>query len=70
MIECHGTGTQVGDPLEVSAVARVFSGHGTFISSVSHSVLRNTRNYNLSVDKTQPQTLRGGIGVCCVNQVF
>ena len=26
-IECHGTGTAVGDPIEVDAVSRVFSEH-------------------------------------------
>lgn len=35
MIECHGTGTQVGDPLEAGAVASVFGDHGIFIGSVS-----------------------------------
>lgn len=34
MIECHGTGTQAGDPLEASAVARVFGNHGIYIGSV------------------------------------
>lgn len=36
MVECHGTGTPVGDPLEVNAVARVFgpSQKGIFIGSV------------------------------------
>jgi acyl transferase domain-containing protein len=34
MIECHGTGTQVGDPLEASAVARVFGDHGIYIGSI------------------------------------
>jgi acyl transferase domain-containing protein len=34
MIECHGTGTQVGDPLEAGAVASVFGDHGIFIGSV------------------------------------
>ena len=35
MIECHGTGTQVGDPLEAMAVARVFGNDGIYIGSVS-----------------------------------
>ena len=34
-VECHGTGTAVGDPLETAAIANVFEGKGTFIGSVS-----------------------------------
>jgi acyl transferase domain-containing protein len=64
MIECHGTGTQVGDPLEVTAVARVFGGHGTYIGSVGDSVLERLQTINQSVDKTQPRAFRGSVGVC------
>ena len=35
MIECHGTGTQVGDPLEATAVGNVFGDYGIYIGSVS-----------------------------------
>lgn len=70
MIECHGTGTQVGDPLEVSAVARVFGGHGTYIGSVSDSVLGNPQIFNQSVDKTQPWAFRRSVGVCYINELF
>ncbi|KAL4982597.1 thiolase-like protein [Aspergillus falconensis] len=34
MIECHGTGTTVGDPLEARAVAQVFGEWGILIGSV------------------------------------
>ena len=34
MIECHGTGTKIGDPIEAGAVARVFGKHGIYIGSV------------------------------------
>ena len=34
-VECHGTGTAVGDPLETAAIANVFGDVGTFIGSVS-----------------------------------
>ncbi|KAI0199508.1 putative polyketide synthase [Astrocystis sublimbata] len=34
MVECHGTGTAVGDPLEVEAVANCFGKDGVYIGSV------------------------------------
>ena len=33
-VECHGTGTPTGDPLEANAVARVFGDTGVYIGSV------------------------------------
>jgi acyl transferase domain-containing protein len=35
MIECHGTGTAVGDPTEATAVAELLGGAGVYIGSVS-----------------------------------
>ncbi|KAK2782399.1 Type I Iterative PKS [Onygenales sp. PD_12] len=37
-VECHGTGTAAGDPLELAAVARVFGGQGTYIGSVKPNI--------------------------------
>ncbi|KAL9623833.1 MAG: hypothetical protein Q9160_001824 [Pyrenula sp. 1 TL-2023] len=37
-VECHGTGTAVGDPLETEAVANVFGQNGAFIGSVKPNV--------------------------------
>lgn len=34
MVECHGTGTAVGDPLEVAAIANCFGNRGVYIGSV------------------------------------
>nr|ALQ32761.1 putative polyketide synthase [Fusarium aywerte] len=33
-VECHGTGTPVGDPIETNAVARVFGDAGVYMGSV------------------------------------
>ncbi|OHE91655.1 beta-ketoacyl synthase domain-containing protein [Colletotrichum orchidophilum] len=38
MVECHGTGTFVGDPLEVSAVANIWGNHGIYIGSVKPNI--------------------------------
>lgn len=41
VIECHGTGTAAGDPLEVGAIVRVFGGQGskeTFIGGVKPNI--------------------------------
>ncbi|EOD49628.1 putative polyketide synthase protein [Neofusicoccum parvum UCRNP2] len=37
-VECHGTGTKIGDPQEASAVGRVFGGKGVLIGSVKPNV--------------------------------
>ncbi|RYO91602.1 hypothetical protein DL764_008270 [Monosporascus ibericus] len=37
-VECHGTGTTVGDPLEVTTVGKVFGNEGVFIGSVKPNV--------------------------------
>jgi acyl transferase domain-containing protein len=52
--ECHGTGTPVGDPLEVSAVSRIFSeerkeGPRLLIGSVcTHCVLEPHTTHRIS----------------------
>ncbi|KAL9121374.1 MAG: hypothetical protein Q9187_002068 [Circinaria calcarea] len=33
-VECHGTGTPVGDPIETTAVGRVFGDSGVYIGSI------------------------------------
>ncbi|UNI16448.1 Type I Iterative PKS [Purpureocillium takamizusanense] len=38
MVECHGTGTSVGDPLEATAVANCFGDQGVYITSVKPNV--------------------------------
>lgn len=39
-VECHGTGTQLGDAIETEAIARVFgSEHKTYIGSVKSSTI-------------------------------
>ncbi|XXH01911.1 hypothetical protein Hte_008273 [Hypoxylon texense] len=50
MIECHGTGTQVGDPLEAGAVASVFGDHGILIGSVSSL---SQRKFVFDIDLTK-----------------
>lgn len=34
-VECHGTGTMKGDPIETTAVGKAFGTRGTYIGSVS-----------------------------------
>ncbi|OCL02964.1 putative polyketide synthase [Glonium stellatum] len=37
-VECHGTGTATGDPIEVNAVGNVFGDKGVFIGSVKPNI--------------------------------
>ncbi|KAJ4328105.1 hypothetical protein N0V84_001473 [Fusarium piperis] len=37
-VECHGTGTPTGDPIEATAVGNVFGQHGVYIGSVKPNV--------------------------------
>lgn len=39
-VECHGTGTTVGDPLETAAVAQCFGAQGVIITSVRTMSIR------------------------------
>ena len=39
-MECHGTGTATGDPIETTAVGNVFGETGIHIGSVSYPSLR------------------------------
>lgn len=38
MVECHGTGTKIGDPIEAKAVANVFGHCGIYIGSVKPNI--------------------------------
>lgn len=40
--ECHGTGTAVGDPLEMAAIARVFAPDRTKSNPLLVGSVRNT----------------------------
>ena len=37
-VECHGTGTAVGDPLETHAIGNVFGGESTYIGSIKPNI--------------------------------
>ncbi|KAF2832649.1 KR domain-containing protein, partial [Ophiobolus disseminans] len=37
-VECHGTGTATGDPIETNAVGNVFGEHGVYIGSVKPNI--------------------------------
>ncbi|XDG06082.1 hypothetical protein ABKA04_005697 [Annulohypoxylon sp. FPYF3050] len=43
-VECHGTGTSVGDPIETSAVGEVFGQSGVYIGSVKPNVGHSLEN--------------------------
>lgn len=56
-VECHGTGTATGDPLEVSAIANVFGENGVYIGSVSVRTELATKTSNANVDVSRPSQM-------------
>jgi len=47
-VECHGTGTPTGDPIETSAVGSVFGGAGVYIGSVKPNLGHSEGSSGLS----------------------
>lgn len=45
-VECHGTGTSVGDPIEAAAVGNVFGESGVYIGSVSTLLLELSSTFS------------------------
>lgn len=54
-IECHGTGTVRGDPIEAAAVASVFGEHGAYIGSVGQPFQAGGPPVLTYVGETQPR---------------
>ncbi|KAF5009992.1 hypothetical protein FDECE_3829 [Fusarium decemcellulare] len=47
-VECHGTGTPTGDPIETTAVGKVFGDNGIYITSVKPNVGHSEGSAGLS----------------------
>ncbi|KAI9784711.1 MAG: hypothetical protein M1835_003514 [Candelina submexicana] len=50
-MECHGTGTAIGDPLETAAIAKVFGRSGLFIGS--HKIIPPNINFHIPNPKSR-----------------
>jgi len=50
-VECHGTGTPIGDPIEAAAVGNVFGDKGVYIGSIKPNVGRKRPIYLLDIPK-------------------
>ena len=59
-VECHGTGTVIGDPLETGAVANVFGVKGVYIGSVSlsTSTTEGITRLKVSLGQTKRRSFR------------
>ena len=48
VLQCHGTGTPTGDPIETTAVGKVFGGFGTYIGSIKPNLGHSEGSAGLS----------------------
>lgn len=69
-VECHGTGTPTGDPIETSAVANVFGEEGVYIGSVGAPPSSDLSEADRFPDKTQRRPFRGRFRYHKSHQVY
>jgi hypothetical protein len=56
-LQCHGTGTSTGDPIETTAVGNVFGERGVYIGSVSPMISYISPDLLIRIGQTERRPL-------------